>query len=92
MPAELTWRKAIEQVLSEAPGPMRLSEITEKIIQDGLRSNLGATPQSTVWVVAHEAIKKGDCPFQKIGRGLFIWKLHFLKSPDTCRAVSAKLG
>jgi hypothetical protein len=55
---------------------MRLSEITEKIIQDGLRSNLGATPQGTVWVVVHNAIKKeGDeCPFQKIGRGLLIWK------------------
>jgi hypothetical protein len=71
MAAELTWRKAIEKVLSEAPGPMRLSEITEKIIQDGLRSNLGATPQGTVWVAAHEAMKKEDCPFQKIGRGLF---------------------
>jgi hypothetical protein len=76
MATELTWRKAFEKVLSEAPGAMRLSEITDKIIQDGLRSNLGATPQGTVWNVAHNAIKSEGvkCPFQKIGRGLFIWK------------------
>jgi hypothetical protein len=55
---------------------MRLAEITEKIIQDGLRSSLGATPAGTVWNVTHTAMmNEGDkCPFQKIGRGLFIWK------------------
>ncbi len=76
MAAELTWRKAIDKVLSEAPGAMRLAEITEKIIQDGLRSSLGATPEGTVWNVTHTAMtNEGDkCPFQKIGRGLFIWK------------------
>lgn len=76
---ELTWREAIEKVLSEAPGAMHLSEITEKISQDGLRTNLGARPYRTVWVVAHEAIKRDDCPFQKIGAGqdsYFIWKAN----------------
>jgi hypothetical protein len=76
MAGELTWRKAIDKVLSEAPGPMRLSEITEKIIQDRLRVNLGSTPQGTVWGVTHNAMENEgeNCPFQKIGRGLFIWK------------------
>src|SRR5947209_7567677 len=76
MATELTWRKAIDKVLSEAPGAMRLTEITDKIIHDGLRSNLGAIPERTVWTVTHAAIKnEGDtCLFQKIGRGLFIWK------------------
>ncbi len=76
MPAELTWRKAIEKVLSEAPGATHYQKITEKIIQDGLRSNLGATPAATVAAVAATAIKnEGDgCPFQRIGKGLFIWK------------------
>src|ERR1700675_1715051 len=77
MPKELTWRKAIEKVLSEAPGAMHYKDITEKIIQDGLRSSLGATPASTVVSVAITAIKnEGEkCPFQKIGRGLFVWKV-----------------
>jgi hypothetical protein len=76
MPKELTWQKAIETVLSEAPGAMHYKDLTEKIIQDGLRSNLGATPWATVYTQLHAAIKlHGDkCPFQKIGRWLFIWK------------------
>ena len=51
-------------------------DLTEKIIEDGLRSSLGATPSATVCAELHTAIKKeGDqCPFQKIGRGLFVWK------------------
>jgi HB1/ASXL restriction endonuclease-like protein with HTH domain len=76
MHKELTWRKAIEKVLSGAPGAMHYKDLTEKIIQEGLRSSLGATPASTVVSVAITAIKnEGDkCPFQKIGRGLFVWK------------------
>lgn len=76
MPKELTWRKAIEKVLSEAPGAMHYTDITKKIIQEGLRSSLGATPDATVSAVLTTAIKdEGDkCPIQKIGRGLFIWK------------------
>jgi hypothetical protein len=76
MTAELTWRKAIEKVLSEAPGAMHYREITEKIIDDGLRSSLGATPARTVYAELYTAIRdEGDsCPFQKIGEGLFVWK------------------
>src|SRR5215467_1216286 len=76
MPKELTWRKAIEKVLSEAPGAIHYKDLTEKIIEDGLHSTLGATPSATVYAEMHTAIKKeGDrCPFQKIGKGLFIWK------------------
>jgi hypothetical protein len=75
MPGELTWRRAIEKVLSEAPGAMHYQKITEKIIQDRLRTNLGATPASSVVSVAVTAIKNegNKCPFQKAGRGHFIW-------------------
>ena len=34
MPKELTWRKAIEKVLSEAPGAIHYQGFTEKIIQE----------------------------------------------------------
>src|SRR5438128_11503077 len=76
MPKELTWRKAIEKVLSEAPGVMHYKDITDKIIEDGLRSSLGATPPATVSSVLCMALNEdGDhCPFQRIDRGLFIWK------------------
>jgi len=73
---EMTWRKAIEKVLSEASGAVHYRDLTEKIIADGLRSNLGATPASTVSAHLTTVIKNegDDCPFQKIGRGLYIWK------------------
>ena len=76
VPTELTWRKAIEKVLSEAPGATHYQKITEKIIQDELHSNLGATPAATVSAAASTAIKNegNTCPFQRIGKGLFIWK------------------
>jgi hypothetical protein len=76
MPKELTWRKAIEKVLSEASGAIHYKDLTERIIQDGLRSSLGATPSATVSAHLTTAIKEEGvaCPFQKIGRGLYIWK------------------
>jgi hypothetical protein len=36
MGKELTWRRAIEKVLSEAPGAMHYGDLTEKIIEEGL--------------------------------------------------------
>lgn len=76
MPRELTWRKAIEKILKEAPGAMNYKDLADKIIEDGLRTNLGATPTRTVNAQLTSAIKtEGDsCPFQKIGKGLYIWK------------------
>jgi HB1/ASXL restriction endonuclease-like protein with HTH domain len=76
MPKELTWRKAIEKVLSQAAGAMHYKDLTDKIIEDGLRVSLGATPTRTVNAHLTTAIKnEGEsCPFQKAGKGLFIWK------------------
>jgi HB1/ASXL restriction endonuclease-like protein with HTH domain len=76
MSNELTWRKAIEKVLSEAPGAMHYKDLTEKIIHDGLKSSRTATPgASVIWNLTVAMKKEGDrCPFQRIGSGLFIWK------------------
>jgi hypothetical protein len=76
MPKELTWRKAIEKVLSEAPGAIHYKDLTDKIIEDGLRTSLGATPAATVSAYLTTGIKKEgvDCPWQKVGKGLYIWK------------------
>jgi len=76
MPKELTWRKAIEKVLSEAPAAVHYRDITDAIIAQSLRSNLGATPAATVSAHLTTAIKRegNECPFQKVGRGLYLWK------------------
>ncbi|KAB7619403.1 HTH domain-containing protein [Alkalilimnicola sp. S0819] len=41
MAKELTWREAIDKVLSESSDPMHYKDIADKIISDGLRKNLG---------------------------------------------------
>jgi hypothetical protein len=87
MSKELTWRKAIDKVLSEASGAMHYKDLTDKIIEDGLRTSLGATPADTVSAHLTTALKKeGDrCPIQKVGRGLYIWKEKTCipRPPDT---------
>lgn len=76
MAKELTWRKAIEKVMSEATGALHYSDITDKIIEKRLRTNIGATPARTVCAHLTTAIKnEGDkSPFTKVGKGLYIWK------------------
>jgi hypothetical protein len=76
MPQEMTWRKAIEKVLSDASGAVHYKDIADKIMQNKLRSTIGATPAATVSYELTTAIRKegGNCPFQRIGEGLYIWK------------------
>lgn len=76
MSKEMTWRKAIEKVLSAAVGAVHYKDLTDKIIEENLRISLGATPSRTVNAHLTTAIKnEGEgCPFQKVGKGLFIWK------------------
>lgn len=45
---EKTWRDAIDAVLSASPTALHYQEITERIISQGLRTSLGATPAATV--------------------------------------------
>jgi hypothetical protein len=76
MPEQLTWRKAVEKVLADAPGAVHYKDIADKIIEVGFRTNLGATPAATVSALLTTAIKNEgeECPFQKVGKGLYIWK------------------
>lgn len=76
MPKEMTWRAAIENVLSSAaPQALQYTEITERIIKGGMRKSLGATPAATVSAHLSTGIKNegAQCPFKKVGRGLYVW-------------------
>src|SRR5688572_19721391 len=56
--AEITWRQAIDQVLAATAAPLHYSEITKRIIEEGLRDSLGATPAATVNAQISNSIKK----------------------------------
>ena len=55
---EMTWRKAIEKVLSKASGAVHYKDIADKIIAERLRWNVGATPAATQ-LVSHYGAQEG---------------------------------
>ena len=73
MSTELTWRKAIDQVLGASATPLHYNEITQQIIADGLRHNLGATPAATVNAQISTSIKHDglSSPFIRVAKGTF---------------------
>ena len=73
MAKELTWKKAIDKVLAGSSQPLHYKEITEKIISDGLRTSLGATPAATVNAQISASIKKlgDDSPYVRVAKGTF---------------------
>jgi len=89
MPAELTWRKAIDRVLGSSPTPLHYNEITERIISEGLRKNLGATPAATVNAQISSSIKHdGDSsPYIRVSKGTFAMR----DGSSDALVVSAKL-
>jgi len=73
MPAEMTWRKAIDKVLASSPTALHYNEVTERIISEGYRKSLGATPAATVNAQITSSIKRdGDSsPYIRVAKGTF---------------------
>lgn len=73
MGKELTWRKAIDKVLAASSTPLHYNEITERIILDGLRQNLGATPSATVSARISRSIKHdgNSSPYVRVAKGTY---------------------
>lgn len=80
----MTWQKAIQKVLTEANEALNCSEITEKIITQGLRNkkDLGATPAATVGAQISKSIKyKGEeSPYIRVARGEFTLRKDYGKN------------
>ncbi|MCW5860473.1 MAG: winged helix-turn-helix domain-containing protein, partial [Caldilineales bacterium] len=73
MATDLTWRQAIDKVLSSSPSAMHYKEIADQIMANGLRKNLGATPAATVNAQITSSIKHdGDAsPYIRVDKGTF---------------------
>ncbi|MCC6414951.1 MAG: winged helix-turn-helix domain-containing protein, partial [Opitutaceae bacterium] len=73
MPTEMTWRKAIDKVLTSSFTALHYNEIAERIIAEGYRKSLGATPAATVNAQISRSIKHdGDAsPYIRVGKGSF---------------------
>lgn len=84
---ELTWQKAIQQVLAASTGPLHYKDITERILADGLRENIGATPVATVSAQITQSIKKegSKSPYVRVAKGTYA-----LAAKSTESAASAQ--
>jgi len=73
MTSELTWRRAIEQVLRASNEPLHYNDITQRILEGGLRKNVGATPAATVMGHIAASIKhEGEAsPYLRVAKGVF---------------------
>ncbi len=78
MAIELTWKKAIDKILNSSSTPLHYNEITEKIISEGLRKNLGATPAATVKAQISSIIKRdGDSsPYIRVSKGTYSMRVR----------------
>ena len=73
MPYELTWLKAIDKVLSSSSTALHYNEITERIIAEGYRKSIGATPAATVNAQISRSIKHDgeSSPYVRVAKGTF---------------------
>lgn len=75
MQKQLTWREAIDHVLSAAPQPLHYKEIAEAIIAEKLRHSIGATPADTVNAQISASIKHDPAsPYMRVSKGTFALK------------------
>lgn len=94
MPSEFTWRKAIDRVLSASATPLHYNEITERIIAEGLRRSLGATPAATVNAQISASIKHDgeSSPYIRVAKGTFALRsrdsLHQIIKPQLAPDVA----
>jgi hypothetical protein len=81
---DLSWRDAIITVLRQEGEPMLYTDIAEAVAEQGLRSELGATPAKTVNVAISTSINSDgeDSPFRRVSRGQYgLREFTDLKSP-----------
>jgi hypothetical protein len=70
----MTWRKAIIKVLNQSKSAMHYNEITEEILDQGLKNPDGATPKNTVnSVISKDIDKEGEeSIFKRVRQGEYM--------------------
>ncbi len=62
-----TWHDAVIRILSTAGEPLHYKEVTRRILAEGLRSTVGASPETTVNATIADSIKRDpDSPFIRV--------------------------
>jgi HB1, ASXL, restriction endonuclease HTH domain len=66
---DLSWEDAIQRVLAKADGALHYTEIAERIVSNGLRTSVGATPAQTVASHLSYSLREDSSPYLRVGRG-----------------------
>lgn len=71
---DMPWREAIIEVLRREGAAMHYTAIAERVVADGLREAVGATPASTVNAVITTSLNSDGerSPFQRVARGEYV--------------------
>lgn len=72
--AQMPWQDAIREVLGSSTTPLHYREITDRILERGLRKKVGATPSAIVNATIWTSIKRfgEDSPFRRVDKGTFV--------------------
>ena len=70
----MPWEDAIHRVLAEADGALPYTEIAERIVSNGLRHSVGATPATTVSAYLSSSLREKTSPYLRVGRGQYTLK------------------
>jgi HB1, ASXL, restriction endonuclease HTH domain len=76
MPQNLGWRDAIIEVLKGAKEPLHYTDISDKIIEQGLRTEYGATPVKSVAAYISVSIRDegAESPFVRVSKGVYAYR------------------
>ncbi len=70
---DLGWRDSIIEVLKAAAEPLHYTDITDRIVEQELKTEFGATPAKSVSASITMSLKEEgeESPFVRVGRGIY---------------------
>jgi hypothetical protein len=81
-PQNVPWEDAIHRVLADADGSLHYTEIADRIVSEGLRRSVGATPAATVVAHLSGSLKEKTSPYLRVGRGEYTLKEKAVAASD----------
>jgi hypothetical protein len=91
----MTWDEACQTILREASGALHYTEIADRIVAQGLREEVGATPAQTVAATISLSLREPNSPYVRVRRGEYTLQSELRESiaiPETAKAEEPETG
>lgn len=88
---DMAWREAVVEVLKEEGGALHYTAIAERIVSEGLRDAVGATPAATVNAIITTSLRsEGEgSPFRRVSRGEYVLATQLEAKPTESAGEAA---